>query len=68
MNAPLLKGRMAELSMTQQSVAEKIGLSLSRFNAKLNGTQGAQFTLRDIQQLKTTLNLSAESIDAIFFD
>ena len=67
MNADLLKGKMREHAMTQDAVAEKIGISLSRFNAKLNGTGGAEFSLGEIQSIKRLFGLTAKQIDQIFF-
>lgn len=36
MQANMLKGKLTENGMTQANAAERIGISLSRFNAKLN--------------------------------
>lgn len=67
MQANMLKGKLAENGMTQAAAAEKIGISLSRFNAKLNETRGAEFSLGEVLTLKNVLNLSSEQIDQIFF-
>lgn len=67
MNVNLLKGKMKERSMTQEDVARKVGLSLSRFNAKLNGTGGAEFSLGEAQAMKRLFGLSPDQIDKIFF-
>lgn len=66
MNADILKGKIREFGMTQSDVAEQMGLSLSRFNAKLNETAGAEFSLGETQALKRILQLSAEQVDQIF--
>lgn len=68
MNSALLKGEIRARSMTQEDVAEKIGISLSRFNAKLNNTGGAEFSLGEVRALKTLLHLDANQVDVIFFD
>ena len=68
MNARLIKARIAELGMTQKTTADAANISLSRFNAKLNGTNGAQFSLKDILALKKVLDLSAQQIDDIFLN
>ena len=68
MNSALLKGEIRAKSMTQEDVAAEIGISLSRFNAKLNNTGGAEFSLGEVRALKELLSLDAEQIDAIFFD
>ena len=66
MNSNMLKGKMRECSLTQQEVAEKIGVSLSRFNAKLNGTKGAEFSLGEAQALRRLLGLTADQMEEIF--
>lgn len=67
MNANLLKGKMMEQGMTQEEVAKKIGISLSRFNAKLNETGGAEFSLREAKSLIELFRLSPKQVDQIFF-
>ena len=68
MNSALLKGEIRAKSMTQEDVAAEIGISLSRFNAKLNNTGGAEFSLGEVRALKELLSLDAEQVDVIFFD
>lgn len=68
MNSALLKGEIRAKSMTQEDVAAEIGISLSRFNAKLNNTGGAEFSLGEVRALKELLSLDAEQMDVIFFD
>ena len=68
MNSALLKGEIRAKSMTQEDVASEIGISLSRFNAKLNNTGGAEFSLGEVRALKELLSLDAEQVDVIFFD
>ena len=68
MNSDLLKGKIREQAMTQGDVAEKIGISLSRFNAKLNNSGGAEFSLGEVRAIKALLQLSAEQVGHIFFD
>ena len=67
MNANLLKGKMMEQGMTQEEVAKKIGISLSRFNAKLNETGGAEFSLVEAKSLIELFRLSPKQVDQIFF-
>lgn len=68
MNSNLLKGKFKEFGMTQADVANKIGLSLSRFNAKLNENDGAEFSLGEARSLKELFSLTTEQVDEIFFD
>lgn len=65
-NKDLLKGQIRSLGMTQSDIAAKVGISLSRFNAKINETDGAEFSLGEVQALKRILNLTSEQIDLIF--
>ena len=67
MNADMLKGKIRGMGLTQEAVAVKIGVSLSRFNAKINGTNGAEFSLGEVQTLKKILSLDMEEVDRIFF-
>ncbi|MBQ6430811.1 MAG: DUF739 domain-containing protein [Oscillospiraceae bacterium] len=66
MNSDVLKGKIRENALTQSDVAEKIGISLSRFNAKINNC-GAEFTLGEVRAIKDLLHLTAEQTDFIFF-
>lgn len=67
MNKDLLKGQIRGAGMTQNDAAARIGISLSRFNAKLNETDGAEFTLGEVQALKDLLHLNSDQVDNIFF-
>lgn len=66
MNLDLLKGAILSKGMTQAEVAKNIGVSLSRFNAKINHTRGAVFTLQEVKALKALLDLSMAQIEEIF--
>lgn len=68
MNANLLKGKIKANGQTQEDVARAIGLSLSRFNAKLNATGNAEFSLGEVLALKTFFNLTTQEVESIFFD
>lgn len=67
MDAAALKGKIKAKSMAQRDVAQKTGISLSRFNAKLNGTKGAEFTLGEIKALRRVLDINTEETEYIFF-
>lgn len=68
MDGNLLKGEIKARAMTQEDVARKIGISLSRFNAKLNNTGNAEFTLGEVRAMKWLLGLTPSQVDKIFFD
>ena len=67
MNTNLLKGKMREKGLTQEAVAVRMGVSLSRFNAKLNERAGAEFSLGEVQTLRRMLDLTAKQTEQIFF-
>ena len=66
MNRDLLKGTIRSRGMRQEDVALKIGISLSRFNAKLNEKGGAEFSLGEVKRIKHLLGLSPEQFSEIF--
>lgn len=67
MNANKLKGEIRANGMTQEDVAAEVGISLSRFNAKLNNANGAEFSLGEVRAIKKVLNLTHTQIEDIFF-
>ena len=68
MNKRKLAALMAEYGDTQKTLSSSIGVSLSRFNAKLNETGGAEFGQTEITNISKRYNLSPERIAEIFFD
>ena len=64
MQTKMLKGKLVESGMTQEAAANKIGISLSRFNSKINERHNAEFTLI---ALKDALHLSLDEVSQIFF-
>ena len=67
MNKQKLVGIMHGNGDTQEILAKAIGISVQRFNAKINETNNAEFTQGDIQRIKERYDLTAEDIDEIFF-
>lgn len=65
MNFKKLTNVIREKGDTQQSLAEAIGLSRVRLNAKINGR--ASFTQPEICAIKKRYDLSCSEIDEIFF-
>lgn len=66
-NKNLLLSKMKLFGDRQEDLANALGLSLSRTNAKINETDGAEFTLSEIKIIKFRYHLTAEEVDAIFF-
>ena len=52
---------------TGGDLAECLGIARSTFSAKLNETNGAEFTQGEIAIIKRRYQLSAEQIDDTFF-
>lgn len=67
MNKNLLASVLAKNGDTQANLAKALGISLSRTNAKINESGGAQFTQSEITMIKTRYHLTAQDVDAIFF-
>ena len=63
---PKLRGRIAELGMSQTELAKVLGISVPAMNAKMNGRMA--FVQRDILKLCDALNISAEEIGTFFYD
>lgn len=67
MNKKLLESVMKLHGDTGGSLARFLGIARSTFSAKLNETNGAEFTQSEITSIKKKYSLDAESIDKIFF-
>lgn len=67
MNKNLFVSKMKLFGDTQEHLAEVIGISLSRLNAKINETNGAEFTKSEINAIKLRYHLTPEEVDMIFF-
>lgn len=67
MNKAFLESVMKLHSDTQADLAEYLGISLSRLNAKINEYRGAQFFQTEIAAIKKRYTLSEEQVDSIFF-
>ena len=67
MNKNMLISKMKLFGDTQKDLAVALGLSLVRTNAKINGTDGAEFTMGEIKIIKIRYRLTADEVDQIFF-
>jgi hypothetical protein len=67
MNKNMLVSKMKLYGDIQEDLANFIGISVQRLNAKLNETNGAEFTQSEIQKIIQKYNLTAEEVMAIFF-
>lgn len=68
MNKNLLSSKMKLFDDTQETLANVIGISLSRLNAKINETGGAEFTQSEIQIIKQRYSLTNDEVIEIFFN
>lgn len=66
-NSRLLKSFIVRYDKTQENLAEAMGISLSRLNAKINGTGGADFSQSEIAFIRERYNLSNREVCDVFF-
>jgi len=66
MNQYLLKGEFRKKGYKQADFAQKVGISPSRFSAKLNEHPGATFTVPEIKAIEALLELTPEATYEIF--
>lgn len=67
MNKNLLASKMKMFGDTQLQLSQALGLSLARTNAKINETDGAEFTQGEISVIRCRYQLTPEEVDSIFF-
>lgn len=67
MNKNMFVSKMKLFGDTQEILAEALGLSLSRLNAKINETDGAEFKQSEIKFFIVRWQLTPEEVDQIFF-
>lgn len=67
MNSSLLKSYIVRYDGTQESLSEAMGISLSRLNAKINHTGGADFSQSEIAFIRDRYKLSNKDVCEIFF-
>lgn len=65
MNKALLESKMKLYGDTGGSLSDYLGISRSTLSAKIN--EKAEFTQREISQIKTRYELTADEVDGIFF-
>ena len=67
MNKNMFVSKMKLFGDTQEVLAAALGVSLSRLNAKINETDGAEFKQSEIKFFRDRWNLTPEEVDQIFF-
>lgn len=68
MNKRMLESFMKLNGDTGKTLADYLGIARPTFSNKINETNGAEFTQGEICLIKKKYQLSAEDMDAIFFD
>lgn len=68
MNKLKLESVMKLNGDTGTSLALFLGIARSTFSAKLNETNGAEFSQKEILAIKEKYNLTADEVVSIFFD
>ena len=67
MDKKLFRSKMALFGDTNLTLAAYLGISPQRNSAKLNQTNGAEYSQGEIKKIKTRWKLTANEIDLIFF-
>ena len=67
MNTNLLRSKMVLFGDTNNDLANAISISPQRFSAKLNETNGAEFTQSEIEKIRNRYKLTDEDVINIFF-
>lgn len=68
MNKAKLESLMKLNGDTGITLSAYLGISRTTFSAKINETNGAEFTQGEIGKIKKKYNLSADDVDLIFFN
>lgn len=63
----MLVSKMKLFGDNQIDLANALGISLTRLNAKINETDGAQFVQREIATVRLRYHLTPDEVDQIFF-
>ena len=67
MNKNLLASHMARHGDTQQKLADEMGISFSRLNAKINEKGGAQFLESEMKFIVDRYKLKPKEVYEVFF-
>lgn len=68
MNTVLLKSKMVLFGDTNMTLGKALNIAYQTVSAKINNTNGAEFTQGEIKAIKQRYNLTATEIDEIFFN
>lgn len=65
-NVDKLKGKIKEMRLTPEKLADMLGIDKSTMYRKLNNG-GEDFTIKQADMMSTALSLNSEEAQAIFF-
>lgn len=68
MNTTLLKSKMVLFGDNNNTLGKALGIAYQTVSAKLNNTNGAEFTQGEIAAIKKRYDLTPSEIDEIFFN
>ena len=68
MNVLKLLGLMKERGDTQDTLATALGISRVTLNKKIHSRNGSSFNQPEIAAIRVRYNLTAQEVEAIFFD
>lgn len=64
-NMPKLRGKMVELSVSAETLADRMGINVATLYRKFNTPDS--FTVKEVRQIAKFLNLTPDEVDTIFF-
>ena len=67
MNKKLLRSEMILHDDTNSTLAYALGISPQSLSSKMNETNGAEFTQKEISKIRARYSLTDEKVIAIFF-
>ena len=67
MTKKLLRSEMILHDDTNSTLASALGISPQSLSSKMNETNGAEFTQKEISKIRARYNLTDEKVIAIFF-
>jgi len=67
MNKNLFRSKMVLFGDTNETLAAALGISSQRLSAKINSTNGAEFTQGEICTIKNLYHLTLQELNDIFF-
>ena len=68
MNTTLLKSKMVLFGDTNTTLGKALGIAYQTVSAKINNTNGAEFTQGEILKIKNRYGLTPKEVDEIFFN